>query len=355
MNTIYTMRYPLLMLTVVLPCLVQPVWADRIVEYKSPPLNVTFGIRALTPETQINPQVAFVSRRVTLPAVVCPVCSAEDHWSRNWSVSHLQLNQGHTQKDKGWYVFDSGLKGIGIAVQTTPGGSRNLQGKGERLDEDGEISVGLVRQSKDVRAGLVDLPAASFSRITTFSDPSGKVKYLQQDTFKVSADFRVPTCTSSTKSLNIRLPDIDRGWLRNNVPPGHYADHSGSAPQLIVANCSVNTRNLRIRFIPAGNVADSVAGTATILVGKDTDNRDTGTGFLTIYTASGFGLTRQGVVQWERLQPLVLTNPHPSRKGDELSEGITVALQSFYARPDNGLPLGAGEITAKGLYQVSYE
>lgn len=343
------------MIAVVLSCLLQPVQADSTVEHKNTQLRVTFGIRSLTPDVPVNPQVSFVAQILTLPPVICTVCSAKDNWTRTWFTSHISLNRDHTQADKGWYLFNSGLKGIGIGVQTAPGIRQILQGNGERTDDSNEISVGLVRQSLHVGAGLADLPAAEFSRITTFRDPSGAVKYVQKDTFHVSADFRVPTCTSSTKSLSIRLPDIDRGWLRNNVAPGHYARSAGSAPQLVVANCSENTRNLRIRFVPAGNVADSVAGLATILVGHDADGRDTGTGFLTTYSASGFGQTRQGVVNWDRTLPLVLTNLHPVQSGDELSEGITVALQGFYARPDNGLPLGAGKITARGLYQISYD
>ncbi|WP_129544114.1 hypothetical protein [Serratia sp. 1D1416] len=349
------MKYSLLLIAAALSCQLRPVQANSVVEHQSTPVNVAFGVRALTPDTQVNPQVAFVAQMLTLPPVVCTTCSAQDSWTRDWSVSHISLNRDHTQLDKGWYLFNSGLKGIGIGVRTAPGTRQTREGTGARLDENGEVSVGLVRLARDVGAGLVDLPATDFTRVTTFRDPAGSVKYVQRDTFQVSADFRVPTCTSSTRSLSIRLPDIDRGWLRNNVVPGHYADRFGSAPQLVVANCSENTRNLRIRFIPGGAVADSVAGPATILVGRDADNRDTGTGFLTTYAASGFGRTWQGVVHWDRALPLVLTNPHPAPSGDELSEGITVALQGFYARPDNSLPLGAGAITARGLYQVSYD
>lgn len=330
--------------------------AEGAVERKSAPIPVTFGIRALAPDVPVNPQVAFVSQILTLPEVICDTCSAQDTWTRQWSASQMTLDRDNTRAEQGWYVFSSGLKGIGISVLAEPRLRKTMSGEGERLKESGELTVGLVRVGRDTGAGLLDLPAAEFSRVTTFRGPDGGVKYVQQDTFRVSADFRVPTCTSSTGSLNVMLPAVDRSWLRKNVAPGHYADTLGAVPQLVVANCSENTRNVRIGFIPWGGVADSVAGPATMLVGRNESNQDTGVGFTMKFEAKGFGRTQQGVVSWDRARPLVVTNPQPiNTSGEMLSEGITVSLQTFYARPDNGLPLSAGQITAKGAYQVSYD
>ncbi|WP_421558694.1 hypothetical protein [Pseudomonas canadensis] len=332
------------------------VGAQGAVKRKSTPVPVTFGVRALTPDTQVNTKVAFVSQMLTLPQVVCDTCTEQDTWTRQWSASQMTLDRDNTQADEGWYVFNSGLKGIGISVHAEPRLRQTTSGEGEQLKESGELTVGLVRVGRDTGAGLVDLPAAEFSRVTTFRGPDGGVKYVQEDTFRVSADFRVPTCTSSTGSLTMTLPEVDKGWLMKNVAPGHFAESMGSGSELVIANCSENTRNLRVSFIPWGSVADSVAGPSTLLVGYDENKQDTGGGFAMKFDAKGFGQTQRGVVTWNQAIPLVLTNPQPlDTNGDSLPESITVSLQAFYARPDNGLPLSAGQISAKGAYQVSYD
>ncbi|SUJ36010.1 hypothetical protein [Serratia marcescens] len=322
---------------------------------KSAPVPVTFGIRALTPETPINPLVAFVSQGVTLPEVVCNACTDQDSWTREWTVSHMTLDRDNSRAEQGWYVFHGGLNGIDVSVQVAPLARKTQHGSGMQLKESGELTVGLVRTGRDTGAGLVDLPATEFIRTTTFTGPDGQVKYVQQDAIRVSADLRVPTCTTAAGSLSFQLLDISQVGLRRTVVPGGFTDESASLPQVVVANCSENTRHLRIRFIPQGAVTDSQQGPATILVGKDENGQETGTGFLMKYDASAFGRTQQGVVQWDRNQPLVLENPSPSDAGNELTQGITVALQAFYARPLNDKAITAGQVIAKGLYQVSYD
>ncbi|MEL5428881.1 hypothetical protein [Serratia nevei] len=331
------------------------VQAEAPTAQKSAPVPVTFGIRALTPETPINPLVAFVSQGVTLPEVVCNACTDQDSWTREWTVSHMTLDRDNTRAAQGWYVFHSGLKGIDISVQVTPQARKTRSGSGMQLKEDGELTVGLVRTDRDTGAGLADLPATEFVRTTTFTGPDGQVKYVQQDAIRVSADLRVPTCTTAAGSLSFHLSDISQVRLRRNVVPGAFTDESASLPQVVVANCSENTRHLRVRFIPQGTVTDSQQGPSTILVGKDENGQETGTGFLMKYDASAFGRTQQGVVQWDRNQPLVLENPSPTDTGDALTQGITVALQAFYARPLNDKAITAGQVTAKGVYQVSYD
>lgn len=322
---------------------------------KSAPVPVTFGIQALTPDTSINPLVAFVSQGVALPDVVCNACTDQDHWTREWTVSQMSFDRDNSRTEQGWYVFHSGLTGIDVSVQVEPQARKTQSGSGIQLKESGELTVGLVRTGRDTGAGLVDLPATEFIRTTTFSGPDGQVKYVQQDAIRVSADLRVPTCTTAAGSLSFQLPDISQVRLRRNVVPGGFTDESASLPQVVVANCSENTRHLRIRFIPQGTVTDSQQGPATILTGRDENGQETGTGFLMKYDASAFGHTQQGVVHWDRNQPLELENPSPSDAGNELTQGITVALQAFYARPLNDLAITAGRITAKGLYQVSYD
>lgn len=328
--------------------------ADEANHHRSPPVPVTFGVRALTPDEPVNPRTAFVSQQVVLPAAVCTTCTDQDTWTRTWSASQATLDRDNTQADQGWYVFRSGLKGIGVSVRAGKNLRPTESGTGAQLTENGELGVGLTRLARHTGAGLADLPPAEFSRITTFRGPDGQVKYVQEDTFRVSADFRVPTCTSTTGTLHMVLPDMDRGQLRR-VPAGQASDSAGSVPQLVVANCSENTRQVRVRFIPSGSVADSVAGPATILVGRDESGQDTGSGFLMRYEARGFGQVQQGVARWDGAFPVTLGHPDAPESGDELTEGVSLSLQAFWARPDNGLPLGSGQITAKGLYQVSYE
>lgn len=322
---------------------------------KSPPVSVTFGVRALTPDTPVNPQVAFVSQSLSLPDAVCNACTEQDSWTRAWAVSPMTLDRDNTGVEQGWYVFRSGLKGIDISVQVMPQARKTRSGSGMQLKEEGELTVGLVRTGRDTGAGLADLPATEFIRTTTFTGADGQVKYIQQDAIRVSADLRVPTCTTTAGSLSFHLADISQVRLKHNVVPGGYTDESASLPQRVVANCSENTRQLRIRFIPQGTTTDSQQGPSTILTGRDENGQETGTGFLMKYDASAFGLTQQGIVHWDRNQPLVLDNPSPSASGGELTQGITVALQAFYARPLNDKGITAGQVTAKGVYQVSYD
>lgn len=329
--------------------------ADTPAPQKSSPVPVTFGIRALSPDTPVNPQVAFVSQIVTLPDVVCQACTEQDSWARDWTLSQVTLDRDNTRTEQGWYLFKSGLKGIGISVQVAPQARRSKTGSGMQLKEAGEVTVGLVRTGRDTGAGLADLPPAEFTRTTTFTGPDGQVKYVQEDTLRVSADLRVPTCTTSAGSLSFQLPEISQVWLRRNVVPGGYTDATASLPQTVVANCSENTRHLRIRFIPSGSVTDSPSGSSTILTARDESGQDTGTGFLMKYDASGFGRTQQGVVHWDRNLPLELANPQPADEGSELTQGIVVTLQAYYARPLNDRPITAGQVIAKGLYQVSYD
>lgn len=331
------------------------VQADTGVTRTSTPVAVTFGVRTLTPDTPVNPQVAFVSQQVRLPDVQCDTCTDEDAWTRAWRLSQMHPDRDNSRAEQGWYVFHSGVTGIGIGIQTAPQERQEKQGNGMRLPEEGELTVGLVRLGSDTGAGLADLPAAEFIRTTTFTAPDGQVKYRQQDTVRVSADLRVPTCTTSAVSLNFQLPEISQVWLKRNVQPGGYTDSQTSLPQLVVANCSENTRHLRIRFLPLGSVTDSLAGPATILTAQDEAGQETGTGFLLKYDANAFGRTQQGVVHWDRNVPLELENPQPADTGNALTQGITVALQAFYARPLNEQAITAGKITAKGLYQVSYD
>lgn len=329
--------------------------AETLNAQKSPPVPVTFGIRALSPETPVDPQTAFVSQSIRLPDAVCSACTDQDRWTRTWTLSQMTLDRDNTRRDQGWYLFRSGLKGIGVSVKVDPKVARPLSGVGRQLKSDDEPEVGLVRTAQDTGAGLADLPAAEFTRITTFTGQDGQVKYVQEDTIRVSADLRVPTCTTSAGNLSFVLPDISQAWLRRNVSEGGFIDTQASDVRLVVANCSSNTRNLRVRFIPDGNVTDSAYGPATILVGRDTDGQDSGVGYLMKYDATGFGRTQQGIVQWDRNRPLVVTNAQPEESSDALTQGITVSLQAFYARPENGKPIAAGKITAKGLYQVSYD
>lgn len=330
-------------------------YADTRTPQKSSPVPVTFGIRSLTPDTPVNPQVAFVSQSVTLPDVVCNACTDQDSWSREWTVSQMTLDRDNTHADRGWYVFYSGVKGIDISVQVTSQTRKTRSGSGMKLKEDGELIVGLVRTGRDTGAGLADLPATEFIRTTTFTGKNGEIKYIQQDSIRVSADLRVPTCTTTAGSLNFQLPEISQVWLRHNVERGGYTNESASLPQVVVANCSENTRHLRIRFFPQGNTTDSQQGTSTILTGRDENGQETGIGFLMKYNASAFGHNQQGVVFWDPNHPLDLENTSASASGGELTQGITVALQVFYARPLNEKAITAGEVSAKGLYQVSYE
>ncbi|MBJ9356121.1 hypothetical protein GHT41_20820 [Citrobacter koseri] len=321
----------------------------------SSPVPVTFGMRALAPDTPVSSRIAFVSQVVSLPPVVCSACTEEDKWTRVWRLSDVTYDRDDSQRDQGWYVFRSGLKGIGVSIQVDPKSGRERQGTGRQADDEGELNVGLLRLSRETGAGLVDLPPAEFKRVTTFRGVDGEVKYVQEDTIRVSADMRVPTCTSTTGSLSFQLPDISQVWLRRNVVPGGYTDNQASLPQLVVANCSENTRTLRVRFIPSGSVTDSNEGPDTILVGKDENGQETGTGYLMKYDATAFGRSQAGVVQWNRNAPLVLENPQPTETGDALSEGISVTLRAYYARPLNDSAITAGQVTAKGLYQISYD
>ncbi|WP_273830925.1 fimbrial protein [Serratia bockelmannii] len=332
-----------------------PIWAMQVPVNKSPPVPVTFGVRALTPDTPVNPQKAFVSQTLTLPAVACGACAEQDGWTQSWTVSQMTLDKENTRTDHGWYVFNSGLTGIGIGVQVAPAARRTQQGGGRQLPDSGELTVGLVRLGRETGAGLADLPAADFIRTTVFTGTDGLVKYVQQDTLRVSADLRVPTCITTAGSLHFQLPDIGQSWLRRNLAVGEYTDTQASAPQQVVANCSENTRTVRLRFIPNGTTTDSSSGLTTILVGRDENGQETGVGYLMKYDATAFGLTQQGIVHWDRAQPLVLSNPHPADVGDALTQGITVTLQAFYARAKNDKPVTAGQITAKGLYQVTYD
>lgn len=332
---------------------------DTLTAQKTPPVAVVFGVRSLAPETPVSNQQAFVSQEVTLPDVACAACEASStHWESAWVVSGADAMKTESRPDTGWYVFSSGLKGIGVGIQTSlkDKARRRSTGNGNHLENPGDMTVGLLRLEQNTGAGLVALPPAQFKRITTFYDAAGHEVYAQEDTVQVSADLTVPTCTSTSESLSFPMPDISQVWLKRNVQAGHYTDTLMSPPQLVVANCSENTQTLRIRFIPQGSVTDSTDGHDTILVGRDdVSGQDTGTGYLMKYDAQAFGQRRVGVVQWNRQSPLVLTNPHPSATGDELTQGITVSLQAYYARAQNNLDVTAGNITAKGIYQVSYD
>lgn len=322
---------------------------------RSAPVPVTFGIRALRPDTPVSERMAFVSQTVSLPRAVCSGCTASDHWTRTWRVNAVTWDQRNSEPEQGRYVFRSGLAGIGVSVQTGPASGREMRGEGMQAGEEGELNVGLLRLALNTGAGLVDLPPAEFIRVTTFRGADDEVKYIQEDTLRVSADMRVPTCTSTTGGLSFQLPDISQVWLRRSVAPGGYAEAQASQPQLVVANCSANTQTLRVRFIASGMVTDSAQGSDTILVGKDVNGKTGGTGYLMKYSAVAFGRTQTGVVHWDHNAPLVLRNPHPADTGDVLTQGINVTLQAFYARPLNGEAITAGEVTAKGLYQISYD
>lgn len=347
-------RAKIMTVGILLISIVLPATADNAIRERSPTIPVIFGARALLPDEPVNPKIAFASQIVTLPAVVCTICTDQDTWTRTWSAFQATLDRDNSVPENGWYMFRSGLQGIGFSVKAEQNLRQTENGTGSRLTENNELTIGLSRLTRQTAAGLADLPAAEFVRITTFRGVDGREKYRQEDTFQVSADFRVPTCTSTTRSLIMALPDMDRGHLRQ-VVPGRVSESSGSVPQLVVANCSANTHKLRVRFIPSGRVVDSDAGPATILVGQDEQGHETGTGFLMRYEARGFGTEQKGVARWDSGFPLMITNPSVQKTGDQLTEGITLSLQAFWARPDNGLPLGAGKITAKGLYQVSYE
>lgn len=318
------------------------------------PVPVTFGVRTLSPDTPVNPQGSFVSQPVRLPAAVCAPCTDQDRWTRTWSVSHMTLDRDNSREAEGWYVFRSGLSGIGIGVQVAASASSVLTGPGPQSVDEGAVTVGLVRLAQDTGAGLAALPPAEFVRTTTFTAPDGTVRQVQADTLRVAADLRVPTCTSSAGSLRFTLPGIRLGQLRQAVV-GTVIDTDASPPQLVVANCSANTRTVRIRFIPSGSVSDSDTGPATLLVGRDDQGQDTGVAFLLRYDARAFGRSLLGVVRWDPSQPLVLSNPSPSVEGDALSEGISVTFQAFYARAANGGAIASGHVTARGMYQVSYD
>lgn len=322
---------------------------------KSPPVSVVFGIRTLTPDTPINAKIPFVSQHVVLPNVTCPSCEVQDEWTQEWTLSSANLDPDKTNLESGWYVFKSGLQGIEISVNV-PFSMRNMtQGKGNILNAEKELIVGLLRTDLKTGAGLVSLPDTDFIRTTTYRNTNGVVKYIQKDTLRVTADLRVPTCTTSANSLHFQLPDISQNWLKQNIGEGEYANEFASLPQVILANCSENTRNLRIRFIPSGTVTNSSLGASTILVGRDDNGQDTGVGFLLKYESSAFGQKHQGVVHWDWAQPLEIENPSPTDSGNALIEGISIRLYAFYARPLNEHIPSAGQITAKGMYQVSYD
>ncbi|MFP3488991.1 hypothetical protein R0K20_15420, partial [Staphylococcus sp. SIMBA_130] len=111
---------------------------------------------------------------------------------------------------------------------------------------------------QETGAGLISLTPAEFRRQTLFYDNAGQVLHIQEDSIRVNADLRVPTCTSSAGNLTFQLPDIDQSYMSRNVNPGQYTETKASQEQMIVANCSSNTQNLQVRFIPGGTVSDSV-------------------------------------------------------------------------------------------------
>ncbi|ELD3253960.1 hypothetical protein QUR14_004365 [Enterobacter hormaechei] len=331
--------------------------ADTLMSQKTTPVSVVFGIRSLSPDTSVDTQRAFVSQNANLPDVICTSCDAKHtRWESEWLSSGVKYRTDVSRPEIGWYVFSSGLDGIGISIKTQERGQKTTNGDGNRANLPSEFSAGLVRLAQNTGAGLAELPAAEFRRLTTFYDESGQALYSQEDTVRVSADLHVPTCTSSAGGLKFILPEISQVWLKRNVAVGTYTDTVSSPPQLVVANCSSNTSSLRIRFIPSGPVFDSSEGNATILVGHSTQTgRDTGVGYLMKYSADGFGTRRTGIVHWDSLSPLVITNSRPYGDGEILNQGIIITLQVFYARPKNNLEISAGQIEAKGIYQVSYE
>jgi type 1 fimbria pilin len=325
---------------------------------QTPPVSVVFGVHSLAPATPVNSRVAFISQNITLPEVVCSHCGGDGtRWESAWLVSPGNGLNDETAQDTGWYVFASGVEGIGIGIQTdvnNPAGHSN-EGQGNRLPLSGALNIGLVRLQHDNGAGLATLLPARFKRITVFYDDAHRALYTQEDTVQVSANLNVPTCTSQAGNLSFKLPDIGQVFLKNSLAAGDYSELLFSPPQQVVTNCSNNTRHLRIRFMPSGSVTDSVLGADTILVGHDASGQETGVGYVMKYDAQGFGRQRQGVVQWNSQLPLVLINPAPGGDGNSLPQSITVSLQAYYARPKNTKAVVAGEIVAKGMYQVSYD
>ena len=334
-------------------------YADTLLAQKSTPVAVRFGVRALSPDTAVDRQVAFVTQSVSLPDVVCNACgTGHYYWRSEWLPTGVNYLVEDSQQERGWYLFASGVKGIGIGIETKNHGvaSSVQQGEGQRAKIAMNGTVGLVKMAQDTGAGLASLPAAQFRRLTRFYDAQHQEVYAQEDTVRVEADLRVPTCTSSSGSLNFMLPDVPQTWLKHHVAVGDYADSLASPTQWIVAQCSPNTSRLSIRFLPDGAVADSTLGRSTILVGYDTQTgEESGTGFLMKYHATGFGGVRDGAVSWDSTLPLVVDNPHPRGDSSALTQGISVSLQAFYARPDNQRSVEAGQLSAKGIYQIAYD
>ena len=74
--------------------------AEALNAQKSPPVPVTFGIRALSPETPVDPQTAFVSQSIRLPDAVCSACTDQDRWTRTWTLSQMTLDRDNTRRDQ---------------------------------------------------------------------------------------------------------------------------------------------------------------------------------------------------------------------------------------------------------------
>lgn len=333
-----------------LPCLATSAERDaRVV--KTSPVNVVFGTRSLAPDTPVNPRGSFVYQSVALPQAECDGCeNVVARQEVKWATSGLSFLTEPSRPENGWYVLQSGLKGIGVGVEV-----KSVRHTGEGHNSK-EIHVGLVRLAQDTGAGLVELPPAEFRRQTLFYNDAGQVMHIQEDSIRVSANLKVPTCTSSAGSLTFQLPDIAQTFLRRNVKPGQYTETKVSPEQLIVANCSNNTQSLRVRFIPAGTVSGSTLGPETILTGTDAvTGQESGIGFLMKYSAQGFGQAQQGVVRWNRDFPLTIANPALTPGDGALNQSVRLALRAYYARPEGGREIAAGQVTAKGVYQVSYE
>lgn len=316
----------------------------------TPPVIVMFGTHSLAPDTPVNDHASFIYKSVRLPLAHCDRCEhTEARREVKWKISGLSYLPELSQPERGWYVMQSGLKGIGIGIEVKPD-----EPSGEQKNK--EILVGLVRLEVETGAGLVALPPAEFGRQTFFYDKSGKMLHIQEDNIRVSADLRVPTCTSSSGNLTFKLPDIDQAYMRRSVKPGQYTETKASQEQVIVADCSSNTQNLQVRFIPLGEVSGSVLGPETILYGSDVaSGKESGAGFLMKFNLTGYGQSREGVIRWNKDFPVMIKNALPTPGDGSLNRGIRLMLRAYYARPEKGGEIVAGQTAAKGIYQVSYE
>ncbi|EBR4458251.1 fimbrial protein [Salmonella enterica] len=258
----------------------------------------------------------FARQSVTLPALCHGQC---DGVTVKWEALAPRLTTVNTPP--GVYLFDSGVKGIAIRIDAPQ------QNGVTPADKALSLQIGLVKTSRDVAAGVMNLSTPLLQWSLSGQNGENALQADDRGQIVVGGALTVGSCEPTTGTLTfapspVRLSDLKR------TGPGQPVAGSGDS-QAISVTCTPGIAS----SLSATFLAKTLEGSPSVI---QSDNP--GVGFLMVDDVY------HQTVWWDGSHPLVYPIPPNGQ--------TRIPLSVFYT--PTGREIRAGKVTAQAQFTIDY-